>query len=145
MPKTTTATHESLARDGELAVGSDRSFGFVFAVFFALVGLYPLFFGGAVRAWSLGAAGAFLLVAVTIPRMLHPLNVLWMKFGSVLHRIVSPIVLGLLFFVTITPMAVLMRWMGKDPLRLRFDRGAESYWIPRDPPGPPPETMKNQF
>lgn len=138
-------THEAISRENEVQVGSDRSFGVVFSVFFTIVGLVPLVAGGGLRTWSLGVAGVFLGMAIAIPRVLHPLNVAWMTFGSILHRVVSPVVLGLLFFLTITPMAILIRVLGKDLLRLRFDRAAKTYWIARDPPGPPPVTMKNQF
>ena len=105
----------------------------------------PLISGGHPRIWSLGVSGAFLVVALVIPKILHPLNVVWMKFGALLNSIVSPLVLGMLFFVTITPLGVLMRAFGKDLLRLKFDKSADSYWIKRDPPGPPPESMSNQF
>jgi large-conductance mechanosensitive channel len=87
----------------------------------------------------------FLAAASLAPRALKPLNRLWFLFGAFLHKIVSPLVMALLFFVTVTPIAILMRLAGKDPLRLKFDRAAKSYWIERTPPGPAPETMRNQF
>ena len=77
--------------------------------------------------------------------MLAPLNRLWMKFGGLLHRFVSPIVLGLLFFVVITPMGLAMRMLGKDPLKLRADTQSKSYWIDRTPPGPRPDSFIDQF
>lgn len=117
----------------------------VFAAVFALIGLLPLAFGGALRLWSLLLAGAFVGVALVVPSLLAPLNRLWLRFGLLLHRIVSPLVLGIMFFLVITPMGLLMRAFGKDLLRLKFDRGAASYWIERSPPGPPPESMKDQF
>jgi hypothetical protein len=137
--------HETFARDDHLQVGSDRSFGIVFTVFFGIVGGLPLLGGGGPRLWAFGVAGAFLGAAFVAPKVLHPLNVLWMRFGALLNLIVSPLVLGLLFFLTITPIGLLARLMGKDLLRLRWDKQAPSYWIVRTPPGPPPETMKNQF
>jgi len=73
------------------------------------------------------------------------LNKLWFHFGLLLHKIVSPLVMGLLFFVTVTPIGLLMRTLGKTPLKLEFDKDADSYWILRDPPGPAPDTMKRQF
>lgn len=136
---------EHRSHDDAEEIGSDRSFGIVFTVFFAVVGCLPLISGGPVRIWALGVSGGFLVVALAIPKILHPLNVVWMKFAALLNSIVSPIVLGLLFFLTITPIGILMRMLGKDLLRLKQDKNAESYWIKRDPPGPPPESMTNQF
>ncbi len=139
------AFHEDFAREEEVKAGSERSLGIVFAAVFAIVGLFPLWSGGAVRLWALIVAGLFVAFALIAPALLGPLNRLWFRFGMLLNRIVSPLVIGLLFFLTVTPMALIMRLAGKDPLRLRFDKAAESYWIPRNPPGPDPQTMRNQF
>lgn len=144
MPEKTTF-HEDYARQDEVTSGSERSFGLVFAAVFAVIALWPLIDGGAARLWSLAVAGGLLLVAVVAPRLLAPLNRLWFRFGLLLNRVVNPLILGMLFFTTITPIAVIMRLAGKDPLRRRFDGGAKSYWIERRPPGPEPETMRLQF
>jgi hypothetical protein len=77
--------------------------------------------------------------------VLSPLNRLWLRFGLLLHKIVSPLVLGIMFFLVITPIGLLMRAVGKDLLRLKFDKRSSSYWIERLPPGPPPESLKDQF
>ncbi|MBF0587624.1 MAG: hypothetical protein HQL53_00700 [Magnetococcales bacterium] len=124
---------------------SERSFGVVFTIFFAIVGLWPLLVGGTVRLWGLVLAGIFLLLALVKPEVLRPLNRLWAKFGLLLHTVMSPILLGILFFGLFTPMGVVRRLMGKDGLRLRFDEKADSYWQKREDPGPPPESMKQQF
>lgn len=147
MTKKQDGLHESYARDEEKVVGTDRSFGLVFVVFFAIVGGWSLYRGKDINVvyGLFGASGVFLLLSFVAPKALHPLNVAWMAFGRLLHKVVSPIIMGLLFFVTITPIALLMRAMGKDVLRLRLDSAAKSYWIERTPPGPPPETMRNQF
>ena len=137
--------HEDFGRSDEVKGSSDRTFGFVFTVLFAVIGLWPLMGGGGVRLWSLALAGSFLALALVRPSLLRPLNRLWMKFGLLLHMIVNPLVMGLLFYVTVTPIGLVMRLVGKDPLGRRFDPAAESYWVLRDPPGPAPETMKNQF
>ncbi|WP_254431060.1 SxtJ family membrane protein [Magnetospirillum sp. LM-5] len=129
----------------EVKIGSERSFGLVFAVLFAIIALWPLKDGGDIRLWALGAAAAFLVAALAAPQLLKPLNFLWFKFGMLLHHIVTPLVMGLLFFLTVTPVGLLMRATGKDPMRLKRDPAAASYWIERAPPGPAPETMKNQF
>jgi hypothetical protein len=137
--------HESYTRDEGVQGSSNRSFGLVFAGVFALITFLPLISGGGLRLWAIVPAVAFLVAALTFPRVLTPLNRLWMRFGLLLHRIVSPVVLGIMFFGVITPMGVIMRMLGKDPLRLRLDKAAASYWIERTPPGPAPETFKDQF
>ena len=137
--------HESFERREEIQGSSNRSFGIVFAVVFAVIGLLPLVSGRGVRPWALVVGAAFLLIALVLPSILAPLNRLWLRFGLLLHRIVSPLVLGIMFFVVITPMGLLMRALGKDLLRLKFDKGSSSYWIERTPPGPPPESLKDQF
>lgn len=137
--------HEDLVRDGEVQGSSDRAFGVVFTVVFAIIGLFPLLGSGDVRVWALGVAAAILVVALARPSLLAPLNRLWMKLGLLLHRVVSPVVLGLLFYGVVLPTGLLMRLLGKRTIPTAFDRDRESYWIPRDPPGPEPEGMKNQF
>jgi hypothetical protein len=87
----------------------------------------------------------FLLFALFLPNLLMPLNWLWTKLGLLLHKIVSPIVLGLLFYVVFTPIGVVMRLLGSDLLRLRIDKGATSYWIERTPAGPEPTSLEDQF
>jgi hypothetical protein len=155
------ALHENLSHADELVVGSDRNFGFVFTAFFVLLGVLAgragpesAFVrlgealgtdGAGVAKGLFGVAALFLVSALVAPKVLHPLNVLWMKLALVLQKVVSPIVLGLLFFGVVTPMGLVLRAMGKDLLRLRLDKGLASYWIPRDPPGPKPETMTEQF
>ena len=127
------------------APGSDRNFGLVFAAFFALVGLLPLVHGGAPRLWAFAVGALFLAIALAVPRLLAPLNYLWFRFGLLLHAIVSPIAMGIIFFGAIWPMGWVMRAMGKRPLRLDIDRAAKSYWIERQPPGPDPKTMSDPF
>ena len=97
------------------------------------------------RLWALIAALVFLGAAIVIPRALAPLNRLWLRFGELLNRITSPIALAILFYGVVMPTGIAMRLFGKDPLRLRRDAQARSYWIDRDPPGPPPDSLKNQF
>ena len=138
-------THERLAQDETVAIGSDRGFGIVFAVVFTAIGLFPLIRGEPPRGWSLAIAGAFLAVTLVKPAWLAPLNTLWFRFGLLLQRVVHPIVLAVIYFAVVTPTGLIMRALGKDPLRLRFDPDATTYWIARDPPGPEPESMKNQF
>lgn len=140
-----TRTHEDFDRQEEIVLGSERIFGFVFAVVFLIVAGWPLLGGGDLVLWALAVAALFLVTALIVPRWLRPLNRLWFIFGLILHKIVSPVVMGLLFYLTVTPTALIMRILGKTPLDLKFDKDADSYWIERDPPGPDRETMKNQF
>lgn len=143
--KRKTAIHEDLGRSDDARMGSERGFGLVFAAVFAVIGLWPLIAGEPIRAWALVLAAAFLVVAMAVPRLLKPLNVVWFRIGLALHHVVTPVVMGVLFYLTVTPTGLIMRALGKDPLNRRFDRDAKTYWIERDPPGPAPETMKNQF
>jgi hypothetical protein len=137
--------HESYTRRELIQRSSDRSFGFVFAAVFFIIGLLPLLAGRSAYIWLLVIGAGFLLVALAAPTLLAPLNRLWGRFGLLLHRVVSPLVLGIMFFLVVTPTALLMRVFGKDPLRLKFDNAASSYWIDRIPPGPTPESLKEQF
>jgi len=137
--------HESFEREDDSAGSSNRSFGLVFAVVFALIGLIPLFSRGSARIWALVVAAIFLVLALALPGALTPLNRLWTKLGLLLHKVTSPIVLGFLFYVVITPMGLVMRMAGKDPLRLRPNPQAKSHWIERTPPGPPPQSFTDQF
>ncbi len=144
MPKSA-ELHEDLARHGEVQGSSDRAFGIVFSAVFAIIGLFPLLRADGVRVWSLAVAAAFLVVALVWPSLLGPLNRVWLKLGLLLHRVVSPLVLGLLFYGVVLPTGLLMRLVGKRTIPTTFDRDRESYWVSRDPPGPAPEGMKNQF
>lgn len=124
-------------------VGSERSFGLVFAVVFGVIGLWPLIGGHPVRIWSLAIAAVFLVLAFARPAVLRPLNLLWFRFGLLLGRIVSPIVMALIFYVAVVPTGLIMKLLGKDILRLRFDPDAGTYWIARE--NGPETSMKNQF
>lgn len=128
-----------------MAIGSDRGFGIAFAVVFTVIGLIPLPFGGSPRWWAVGTAEALLLAAVVMPGLLSPFKKVWHKIALLLHRIVSWVALVLLFYSVVTLTGLVMRLLGKDLLSRRFDRNADSYWIHRAPPGPEPESMRNQF
>jgi len=139
------STHEDFSREDTVKVGSEKGFGIVFAVVFTIIGLWPLIDGAPVRLWSLIVAGTFLILAFLFPQTLRPLNLVWFRFGLLLHKIVNPVVMGFLFFSTVLPIAILLRLFGKDPLHRKFDAEAETYWIKRDPPGPEPDSMRHQF
>jgi hypothetical protein len=115
------------------------------AAVFLFLAVVPLLRGRPIRWWGLLTGAAFLFSGLLYPQILGLPNRLWQKLGLVLHAIVSPVVMGLLFYSTVTPIGILFRWLGKDPLRLRLDQNANTYWIERHPPGPAPHTMPRQF
>jgi len=137
--------HEDFRREDRVDGTSDRRFGLVFVAVFLLIALVPLIHGRGPRIWSFAVALAVAVVALFVPSVLGPLNRLWVKFGSLLHKIVSPVVLGIMFFMVITPIGVIMRLRGKDLLRLRLDPETQTYWIVRTPPGPRAESFVDQF
>ena len=139
------ATHEDFSRDEKVVAGSDRSFGIVMAGALAAVTLLNVWHSGRLWPWTGGLAALFVAVGLFRPALLHPLNLIWLKFGLLLHRLVNPIVMALLFYGTVLPTGLVMRMMGRDLLRLKRQPDADSYWIARQPPGPSPETMKDQF
>lgn len=132
-------------RDRPSGPGSNRAFGFVFAAFAAAVGLWPALWDNPPRPWALVVAAGFAVAAAATPAWLAPLNRAWFLLGMALHRVVSPVVIGIVYFLAVTPTGWLLRLFRKDILRLRPDPEARSYWIVRDPPGPEPESMKNQY
>jgi len=138
-------THETLIREDDVQNSSDRSFGIVFAVVFLVLALRPLLRGHSVRIWMIAVSAAFLAVALIRPGLLAPANALWLRLGALLHRIVGPLVTGLLFYGVFTPTGYLLRLSGKDLLRLRSDPDAGTYWISRTPAGPEPGSMTRQF
>ena len=137
--------YEDLSASARKTGSSDRQFGLVFTLAFAALGLWPLRAGGHARARALAIAGLFLVVALLRPAILLPLNKTWTLLGLLLGRVVNPVVTALLFFLVFTPAGLISRWLGKDPLRLKSDPAADTYWINRQPPGPHPETMSRQF
>ena len=138
------STHENFSRDEAASPGSDRTFGLVMAAALALIGAINSHHSGRLWPWELVLAALFLAAALSMPSLLHPLNHLWIRLGLVLHRIVNPIVMGLLFYGTIWPTGLVMRMRGRDLLRLKREPSSDTYWIAR-PPGPQPETMRDQF
>lgn len=139
------ALHENAMGHEPVRVSSPRNFGLWFTVIFAVVALLPLRTGQPVRTWALAVAGVFLVAALAAPALLQPLNLAWAQVGLAIGKVMNPIVLGVIFFGVITPMAWLLRKAGKDLLHTKLQPEAKSYWIERNPPGPLPETMTNQF
>tara|TARA_A100001011_G_C14089177_1_gene747825 strand:- start:348 stop:872 length:525 start_codon:yes stop_codon:yes gene_type:complete len=137
--------HENLDTKDEVKIGSERSFGIVFAILFLIIASWPLIDGGDIRIWAAITASLFLGISFLIPKLLQPLNLVWFQLGLVLHKIVNPLVMGFVFFFTVTPIALIMRSMGKDPLSRNFDSNTHSYWIIRDQDDPEPDSMRRQF
>jgi hypothetical protein len=144
--KTRPEFHEDFSREEVIVGSSNRSFGFVFGAFCGCVASVKVWHGRGEAAVAWGTVAAiFFILAVVKPSLLRPLNRLWFWFGLVLNKLVSPLVMGLMFYGVILPIALAMRLFKKDPLRLKRDPNAASYWIERRPPGPMPDTMRNQF
>jgi hypothetical protein len=139
------AVDQTISQDDNAGPGSNRNFGLVFAAVFTLIALWPMLSGHAPRWIPLLVAATFGAAAIAAPRVLHPLNFVWFRFGLLLHKIVSPIVMGGVFFLSVVPIGMAMRWLGNDLLALKRRSDLKSYWIVREPPGPDPETMKRQF
>lgn len=137
--------HENFAGHSETKTGSNRSFGLVMAIFFVLVGVVPLLRGGSLRPSALGVAAALTAVTWLAPQWLTPFNKIWTKLGLLLGKMVNPIVLTLLYWIAFTPMAFLLRMLGKDPLRLKWSVRDQTYWIKRELRGITPESMRREF
>ena len=125
----------------DVKVGSNRSFGIVFFVVFLLISFYPLLNNESIRLWSLVFSFIFLVLGILNSNILTPLNKLWYKFGILLGKIISPIIMGIIFFLVVTPIGLLMRLLGKDILNLKYSNN-KSYWIEKTGPK---SKMKNQF
>ena len=125
---------------------SDRSFGLTFTVVFLLISAWAVWTGRITLGLSFAVASvATLFVAWLRPALLHRPNRAWMRFGAALHVVVSPIVLGAIYFGVVAPVGIVMRLAGRDALRRRLDPQARSYWIERTPPGPSPDSLPYQF
>ena len=124
---------------------SNRSFGTLFVVVFGLLGAVSWWRGGAIYPWVFGLSALTLAVTLVKPDWLAPANRAWMKLAELLNRVVSPIVLGVIFYGIFTPIAWVMRWAGRDAMKRRFEPAAHTYWVERDPPGPDPAGLPNQF
>ena len=126
----------------EIKLGSNRSFGIVFFIVFVIIATYPLLNQGEVRIWSLIISFLFLFLGLLNSKILTPLNKLWFRFGLFLGKIISPIIMGVIFFLVVTPIGLLMRFFGKDVLNLKLNKKKSSYWIEKNDPK---SKMKNQF
>ena len=125
----------------DIKLPSNRNFGIVFFVVFLLIALYPLTYGGELRIWSLIISIILLILGFFNSKILAPLNKIWFKFGIFLGKIISPLIMGIIFFLVVTPIGLIMRLLGKDVLNLKYNKN-KSYWIEKNGPK---SKMKNQF
>ncbi len=128
-------------KNKEIKISSNKSFGVVFFIVFLLIAIYPLISNEEIRIWSFIISIIFLILGLINSKVLTPLNKLWFKFGLLLGRIASPLIMGIIFFLVVTPTAFIMRIIGKDLLNLKFNN-RKSYWIEKNDPK---SKMKNQF
>ena len=125
----------------DIKIGSNRRFGIVFFVVFLIIATFPLMNGDELMLWSLTISVVFLFLGLINSKILNPLNKLWFKFGIFLGKIISSLVMGIIFFLVVTPIGLLMRLLNKDLLKLKFNNNS-SYWIEKNEPK---SKMKNQF
>ena len=126
----------------KIKIGSNRNFALVFFIFFLIVSLWPLIYGELIRIWSFIFSLVFLILGLMNSKLLTPLNKLWFKFGTILGALIAPVVMGVVFFLVVTPIGLVMRIMGKDLLNKKYDNKKRTYWIKRSTPI---GTMKRQF
>ncbi len=126
----------------KIKISSNKSFGIVFFTFFLIIAFWPLINDGNIRIWSLAVSIIFLILGIVNAKILTPLNNLWFKFGLFLGKIVSPIVMGIIFFFVVTPTGIIMRLIGKDLLNLKRNNLLNTYWIEKKNEN---SSMKNQF
>ena len=125
----------------DVKIGSNKSFGIVFFIVFLLISVYPLTNHENIRIWSLIISLIFLILGLLNSKILNPFNKLWFKFGMILGRIISPIIMSIIFFLIVTPIALIMKLLKKDLLNLKFNK-TNTYWIEKSGPR---SKMKNQF
>jgi hypothetical protein len=128
--------------NNNIKISSNRSFGIVFFVVFLFIALYPITYSEDIRIWSLIISFIFIILGLLNSKILTPLNKLWFKFGVILGKIISPIIMGIIFFLVVTPIGLTMKVLGKDLLRLKFNKKDNTYWIEKNGPK---SKMKNQF
>ena len=122
-------------------ISSNKSFGILFFIVFVLISIWPVIQGGSLRIWPIPIAILFLLLGLIDSKLLSPLNVVWVKFGELLGRIIAPVVMAIIYFFIITPIGLFMRLIGKDLLKIKFSN-RQSYWTKREKNIGP---MKRQF
>ncbi len=128
-------------KNDNIKIGSNKTFGIFFAIVFLIIAFWPLINGNSIRNWPIPIAIIFLILGVFNSKLLSPLNKLWIKFGLFLGLIVSPLIMGLIYFLVATPTGLIMKLFKKDILNLKFNK-SKTYWLEKDKNK---STMKNQF
>ena len=128
--------------NNNIKISSNRSFGVVFFIVFLFIALYPITYSEDIRIWSLIISFIFIILGLLNSKILTPLNKLWFQFGVILGKIISPIIMGIIFFLVVTPIGLIMKVLGKDLLRLKYNKKDNTYWIEKNGPK---SKMKNQF
>ena len=135
-----------MAKREAVKIPTDRNFGVTFGCVFAALALWAAWKHNATAGWTMaGVSLLFFVLGMLIPRVLHPLNLAWARLGALLNMIVSPIVMAAMFFLVLTPVALVMRARGRDILQRRLDPQSRSYWVERNPPGPETANFPRQF
>ena len=127
--------------ENKIILGANRSFGILFFIVFLIIGIYPLINDNPIRLWSLLVSTVFLILGLSNSRILTPFNIIWIKLGTYLGIIISPIVMGFVFFLVVTPISLIMKLLRKDLLKLKVDK-KKSYWLEKEKIK---SSMKNQF
>ena len=122
-------------------ISSNRSFGILFSIVFAIIAFWPTINGNPLRLWSIPISVIFLVLGLLNSKLLNPLNIVWVKFGELLGRIIAPIVMAIIYFIIVTPIGLFMRLIGKDLLNIKFSK-SNTYWIKREKKI---SSMKKQF
>jgi len=125
----------------DIKIGSNRSFGIVFFVLFLLIGLWPILNGNELRIWSIAISLIFFILGIFNSKILTPLNKVWFRFGIFLGNFISPIIMGIVFFLVVTPTGLIMKLFGKDLINLKKNNSS-TYWIEKNDIK---SSMKNQF
>ena len=118
-----------LKKNHKLTGSTDKTFGLFFALIFLLFSIWPFFQGNNPRIWLAFFAVSLAIIAFIAPRLLSPFNKIWSQFGLFLHRLISPLVLGLIYLIAVIPISLALKLSGKDPLRLKIEPENDSYWI----------------
>lgn len=139
------STHESIVRDEDIQPGSDRSFGLIVGGVLSAIGAYQLLNDMSSFIWFLTPGVLLMALGLVAPKLLRPLNLLWTKLGLLLGRVVTPVVMFLVYAISVVPIGLILRATGKDLLSLKRRTGEGTYWVARTPPGPAPESLRDQF